>query len=150
MRQKSCESTVVDIGFSAFRGHPDMSEQNGAQAPASVVSPEGEVLPHAQLDQIVATGISTDQTMASIRFKDPHGKEVVLSMAVEKLVSLQHLCAQMRQRLTRKGLPGDQVVMQFPRSWTVGSSDQQRNIVAVTFDEKLPSEAMYVLTDEAG
>lgn len=105
--------------------------------------------PTSHLEQVVATAFSTDNSQAMVRYKDAVGKDHVLVMAVEKLATLQHLMSQMRSRLKRRDLPVDQIVMQFPKQFMVGHSDQHRGVCAVTFDQQMPSEAVYVLTDEA-
>jgi hypothetical protein len=104
--------------------------------------------PTAVVSEIAASAISTDQEHAMIQFLDPQGKAFLLVMPVAKLASVQHLCATMRRKLKRKDLPVDQVVMQEPKTFMVGHSDQRRGVVAITFDTQLASEAVYVLPDE--
>jgi hypothetical protein len=125
-----------------------MTTENGAQQGAPHVAPAGEVR-RAFLAQVVSTAFSTDSTQALIHFKDQDGASFVLTMTVDKLATIQHLASQMRQRLKRRDMPLDNVVMQFPQTFEVAHSDQTRGVCAVTFDKEMPSEAVYVLTDEA-
>lgn len=120
-----------------------------AQQPGQQHAPPADA-PIAFLHEIVATSVSTDQEHAMVQFRNPEGAAYVLVMPVAKLASLQHLCATMRQKLRRKDLPLDQVVMQEPRGFMVGHSDQRRGVVAITFDQGLPTEAVYVLPDNGG
>lgn len=104
--------------------------------------------PTAHLDEIVASAVSTDQEHAMIQFKDVTGALFILTMPVAKLASIQHLCATMRRKITRKDLPVDQVVMQEPKTFMIGHSDQRRGVVAITFDAQQATESVFVLPDE--
>lgn len=125
-----------------------MSNDEAVVNPATSPHQPPEGTPTAHLEEIVATAISTDQEHAMIQFKDASGALFILTMPVAKIISLQHLCATMRKKITRKDLPLDQVVMQEPKTFMVGHSDQRRGVVAITFDTQLPTEAVYILPDE--
>ena len=124
-----------------------MTNEDDVQQSAQHAAPP-ENAPTAMVSEIAASAISTDQEHAMIQFLDPQGKIFVLVLPVAKLASVQHLCANMRKKVLRKDLPLDQVVMQEPKTFMVGHSDQKRGVVAITFDTQLPSEAVFVLPDE--
>jgi len=109
-----------------------------------------DVVPHAHLAQIDSTGFSQDGAMFAVRFRDRDGNPFALHMDVERMRTLMHALAQGMDRNARGELPADRVSMRFPRSFSIGYSEQMRGRVAVTFDEKTVDEMIFVLpTDGA-
>lgn len=118
----------------------DQNEQPGPAAPPPVP-------PIAHLTEIVATAVSTDETMAMIKFKDAQGKEAILTMPVERLQSLQHVCTVMRRKITRRSMPVSDMSLQPVKSFKIGETNA-RGITALMLDEFEPTEAVYVMHDQ--
>jgi hypothetical protein len=116
---------------------------------SDAIQPTGAI-PAANVKECVARSISKDGATAMMVFKIEDGTQFALTVPVASLGKFRSMVNDVCDDAQKSQLGTGMVQMKRPHSIEIGSSDQIRGHIAITFDRDMPEETIFLMQDAMG
>lgn len=114
-------------------------------------APQGDpdLVQAAHAVQILQWALSTDGKNAMFVFEiaEEPGKKFAVTMPTALLGPTQSAVNQARTAAVKRDLPSGHTVFMYPKTYQVGSSPDIRGHIALSLDDGMPTEAIYMIPD---
>lgn len=107
-------------------------------------------IPAANVVECIARSISKDGTKAMMVFKIEDGTQFALTLPVGALAIFRSMVNDVCDDADKAKLGTGMVQMKRPHTIEIGSSDQIRGHIAITFNRDMPEETIFLMTDAMG